>query len=1250
MFGYCWPLLVLLVFLASSGYSAVSDIRSVTASQTELLFELEAPAGEPLQLFEYRLWEEPTDWHDRTPLWDGEATSQPVHLPRFEGQRDRLFSKFLLVRKATGHALGAPHYITEVEPLPDRRFELPWPKNKKGLQVQLPEDAVDLGLGYAAFGLLVSAVVDFSGNPPEATWEVDGESIPINMAYIRGFDAAFKTLTEAGINCTLIPINGVPSEPHPENPFIHPRTDLAGAPNHLGAFNLTDERGLLHYRAVIEFLADRYTQPDCRYGWISGFVVGNEVQTHWDWHNMGKATLDELIEDYGRTLRVTDLIARSTHPELRTYVSMTQSWTENYYNDPLKGFPGKDFIDKLAVWGKQGGDFPWQVAFHPYPENLFNPRFWDDREATLSFQTPKITFKNIEVLPAYMAQSRLLYKGQPRHIILSEQGFHTEPGEAGEQLQAAALAAAWHKINNTPGIEAFILHRHVDHGQEGGLNLGLWTRKLDDPLPHIPDRKKLSWQVWHDAGTPAWEQTVEFAKPILGIESWDELLPSTHIEGAAESTSELLIAQEGASDYVILTPDEATPTQLYAAKELQYFLKQCSGAELPIVGESEAGAKPAFIIGPVRRSGADRLQARATALAEDGVLLKSVGRDIVLLGQNDRGQLYSVYVLLERYLGVRFLAHDCTVTPKQTTLSLPALEYSYAPPLMYRETLYFDSFPKEIATRQRLNGPKQALDAEVGGKLDFFPYVHSASQLVPPSEFYAEHPEYFSLVGGKRTDQTIHGQLCWTNPDVLRIATERVLKWVKEHPDVPIIDVSQNDGEGACECERCMALVNESGSQHEPIMRFVNAIADVMKERYPDKWVETLAYAYSVKPGTTPPRDNVIIRLCHAGCYFHGFEKCGLGANFSTWLDEWTARCKRVFIWHYATNFAHYLAPNPNLAGLAADLKYYGKSGVNGVMVQGNYQSPGGELAELRQYLASQLMWDPSRDPMQIRLEFCKGYYGKVWPVVWDFLALMDKLAERPDVHGFGAWDPRWTNPDTFCAESLALLEKAWLEADSRELAIRIEKLMLPFWYLQLTWPESYGLTDPEQAAEAVQRVKRLGEECHLTHIREGGENFGPWIAELEALYTALPSEVVWDLFKLRNQAEWINTPGWRPEQVELDGKTQLSLFHHPPEEGVSDGIFHLTLPELASGQRLLLRFGTLLSGDSPNGVGYSLLVEGKEVWRHTQLAGPGTAHEVNLAPWAGREIELRLRVDSLGDGTYDWANWVRPQVVLFQD
>ena len=56
------------------------------------------------------------------------------------------------------------------------------------------------------------------------------------------------------------------------------------------------------------------------------------------------------------------------------------------------------------------------------------------------------------------------------------------------------------------------------------------------------------------------------------------------------------------------------------------------------------------------------------------MLIKTVGEDVVLLGGNDRGQLYSVYTFLENYLGCRFFAKDCTVTPKRNPLILSSVE------------------------------------------------------------------------------------------------------------------------------------------------------------------------------------------------------------------------------------------------------------------------------------------------------------------------------------------------------------------------------------------------------------------------------------------------------------------------------------------------------------------------------------------------------------------------------------------------
>jgi hypothetical protein len=122
-------------------------------------------------------------------------------------------------------------------------------------------------------------------------------------------------------------------------------------------------------------------------------------------------------------------------------------------------------------------------------------------------------------LPAYLRRAELFYAGQPRHIILSEQGFHTPKGTNGQIIQAAAYCYAYKKVQAIDGVDAFILHRHVDNAGEGGLLLGL--RSLVPTASESRPKKKI-WEVFRAADTPEWEEAFAFALPIIGLDRWPD--------------------------------------------------------------------------------------------------------------------------------------------------------------------------------------------------------------------------------------------------------------------------------------------------------------------------------------------------------------------------------------------------------------------------------------------------------------------------------------------------------------------------------------------------------------------------------------------------------------------------------------------------------------------------------------------------------------------------------------------------------
>jgi hypothetical protein len=477
----------------------------------------------------HALWPFEADaaWQQSQPVWQGIATGGTVRLPRFSGSRDRGFARFVLVDPGRERVCNT-RYATEIP----RRREVPpalSPTGIKGVQSIVDvDDALALGVKQAAHNVLISQVVDWENPRPRETWNVDGVAVGVNAGGLAALDQTVGRLSNAGVTVTLILLNAVPTAPVPGNPLIHPATDLAAAPNHLGAFNLSDVRGLAHYRAAIEILASRYSQPGTPQGRITGVIVGNELQAHWSWYNLGAMPAEQVVVEYARALRIADLAAKPFDPTMRIYASMDHHWTWKPDPDPLKSVSGRELMDGLNAEVRREGNFDWQVAFHPYPQDLFNPRTWQDDQPTLAFSTPKITFKNLEVLPAYLAQEEFLTpSGAARRVILSEQGFHSPDGEEGELLQAAAYCYAFRRVTQLPTIDAFIYHRHADHAQEGGLHLGIWTTR--EGTVFEPGRKKKLWDVFEHADQADWQEHFEFAKPILGITDWAELAPAADV-------------------------------------------------------------------------------------------------------------------------------------------------------------------------------------------------------------------------------------------------------------------------------------------------------------------------------------------------------------------------------------------------------------------------------------------------------------------------------------------------------------------------------------------------------------------------------------------------------------------------------------------------------------------------------------------------------------------------------------------------
>lgn len=395
----------------------------------------------------------------------------------------------------------------------------PTPPNIKGLQVQMTDDALKLGIHHAGINVSLGALMDLEKKPGNPRWVCDGVEYSFNESYARSLDAQIRPLSDAGIVIYAILLAYPTKQPDKDSILVHPwaRKDYK---YNIAAFNTATPEGLRWYRAVTEFLAARWNGTS--HGRVWGWIVGNEVNSHWLWYNLGECSLSDAASEHEKAMRITHQSVRKAATHARVYLSLDHHWRASMGGISTKeATPGRDFLDTFAKVVRERGDFAWNVAHHPYPEDLGNPRVWADKSVTRDDDTPKVTFKNLEVLSQHLHKPELLFQGKPRRVILSEQGFHTLLTPEGEELQAAAYAYAWEKCLRLPLIDAFIYHRHVDHAHEGGLRLGLWRNAPGSVAD--PHSKKQLYDLFVKAGTPEWNNTAKFALPVAGLKSWDEL-------------------------------------------------------------------------------------------------------------------------------------------------------------------------------------------------------------------------------------------------------------------------------------------------------------------------------------------------------------------------------------------------------------------------------------------------------------------------------------------------------------------------------------------------------------------------------------------------------------------------------------------------------------------------------------------------------------------------------------------------------
>jgi hypothetical protein len=563
------------------------------------------------------------------------------------------------------------------------------------------------------------------------------------------------------------------------------------------------------------------------------------------------------------------------------------------------------------------------------------------------------------------------------------------------------------------------------------------------------------------------------------------------------------LALDGKAQCSIVLPADALELESLAARELADHLEMVSGQRPQVVDAPGPGTN--VFVG--RTPAIEPLVADVNfdELGTDGIVMRTVGKNLVLTGGRPRGVLFAVYSFLQDVVGVRWWAPDATHIPGKPTLIVPDLNVVYRPPFDLR---HFRTTPLDhetFALRLRHNGWLMNYDTA----------EHTIDRFLPPQEHFVEHPDWYmytpegedgsgrysyadglekvrasrpeSWVRIAEEHRRLPQQICPSSPGGLEATTQAVLrKLEKEYPgwEYPpkVVWVSQNDGSHECRCDACRATKQEQGASSAVWIRFVNAIARRVEQDYPDVLIGTMAFAHTEQPPRTlRARDNVLVYSIAVCC---DRKLPVTEMENGRWVARWCRLARHVHIWEHETNFRNHLQPHPNHFVLPQNLGFFAEQGAVGMMIQGSFGN-GGDFQRLRAWVTCQLMWNPYQDTRALMQEFLDGYYGAAAPHLMRWLLVQQQAVRRRRDIFLGAYDlttSAWLTLEDL-NEGTRLFDRA-LEAVAGDetLTFRVRRAKLS---IDVVWLERYtelraaeaeggvpflGPEDPHAALEAIAR------------------------------------------------------------------------------------------------------------------------------------------------------------------------------------
>ena len=540
---------------------------------------------------------------------------------------------------------------------------------------------------------------------------------------------------------------------------------------------------------------------------------------------------------------------------------------------------------------------------------------------------------------------------------------------------------------------------------------------------------------WPRQHAPATSRPRTFRQTVAGLVALGVAL--CHAAAPSEGGDGCTLVENGKSRCVVVVPADTSPIEEHASSELRAYLHKVSGAEVAESREPRSGPCRVFLgtLASCPRIRTMGLADRVAELGAEGFLLRADAGGMLIAGRNPIGVLYGVYTLLEDQVGLRwfFPGEEGEYCPRRATIRIPALNVFEKPAFTIRTLSLtcthpagpFDDVWNWMArNKMQIRAIKHPYAMKHLDKyLKRGAYFYGGGHVLPrfvPERLFAERPQYFPLIKGKRRllnpDPRTRNQPCTTHPDVADRAVQYIVDFFRREPEGGVFLLGNNDGQGWCQCERCVALdppvEREQGFVSTRFYTFINEVARRAYEQYPSGMIRGWGYQNFQHPptGVRPHPRLTIAFAMHGRCYRHSLddESCAANDKHRDYIAGWSKFGNEVMSREYYSCFVGtggtpdgvvYLPLERLVAG---DIRYLHRVGVRGwedevppMNAAFGRRFNRREITESWRarfplyYVAAKLLWNVEEDVDALLADLHAKLYGPAAPAMAKYRALL---------------------------------------------------------------------------------------------------------------------------------------------------------------------------------------------------------------------------------------------------------------------